>query len=31
LANRAPIDALKDGELDAVLDAAAVYGEHGAE
>ena len=31
LANRTPVDTLKAGELDAVLDAAAVYGEHGAE
>jgi hypothetical protein len=31
LEDRTPIDALKAGELDAVLDAAAVYGEHGAE
>lgn len=31
LANRTPIDALKAGELKAVLDAAALYGEHGTE
>jgi len=31
LANRTPLDALKAGDSDAVLDAAAVYGEHGAE
>lgn len=31
LANRTPIETLKAGGLDAVLDAAAVYGEHGAE
>ena len=31
LANRTPVETLKAGELDLVLDAAAVYGEHGAE
>jgi hypothetical protein len=31
LAHRTPAEALKAGDLDAVLDAAAVYGEHGAE
>ncbi len=31
LANRTPVETLKAGKLDAVLDAAAVYGEHGAE